>query len=197
MTGEQLYLLSKESPAAQVCIPLELIPTMPRLSYDNGWIAEFWYHREQYSDNSIYAPQRYLALRLPGALPMELRTVNTELVCIGTAQELLTKDYYDRHNAYLDRCAQILSREEAVTAEEIEALQTQWQETLPKALTEWMNDRALCRQTAAKPDGALQPANSVEYWQQEMADALDAGDMKRVQKAQKEMNRAAKQLRTQ
>lgn len=197
MTGEQLYLLSKESPAACVCIPLELIPTMPRLSYDNGWIAEFWYHREQYSDNSIYAPQRYLALRLPGALPMELRTVNTELICLGTAQELLTKEYYDRHNAYLEQCAQMLSREGAVTAEEIEALQIRWQETLPKLLCDWMKDCAVYQKTAAKPDGAEQPVNSVEYWQQEMADALDAGDMKRVQKAQKEMNRAAKQLRTQ
>lgn len=194
MTGEQLYRLSKESPAAQVCIPLELIPTMPRLSYDNGWIAEFWYHREQYSDHSVYAPQRYLALRLPGAQPMELRTLHTELVCIGTAQELLTKDYYDRHNAYLERCAQILSREEAVAAEEIEALQVQWQETLPRTLAEWINDCALCRQTKAKPNETPQPVNSVEYWQQEMADALDAGNMKRVQKAQKEMNRAAKLL---
>lgn len=194
MTGEQLYLLSKESPVACVCIPLELIPTMPRLSYDNGWIAEFWYYREQYSDKSVYAPQRYLALRLPGALPVELRTLNTELICVGTAQELLTKDYYEKHNTYLERCAQILSREEAVTMEEIEALQTQWQETLPMVLAEWMSGCAQCIQTAAKPDETVQPVNSVEYWQKEMADALDAGDMKRVQKAQKEMNRAAKQF---
>ena len=194
MTGEEIYRLSKESAAARVCIPLELMPTMPLLSYRNGWVAEFWYYREDYREKCVFAPQKYLALRLPGGQPLELHTLQNRLVCLGQAPELFTKDFYHGHTAYLKRCEAIVCRKDHVSGDEILLLQEEWFATLPAPISGWMKAHKECGGCTEKPSEIAPPANTVEYWQREMALAMEAGDMKRVQTAQREMNRAAKTL---
>lgn len=184
MTREELYQLGKESPAAVACIPLNFIPTAPKLLFDNGWRAEFWYYMVQYHDQSVFAPQYRMILRVPSANPTELQELSEATVCIGGAPEIVTAEFYELQNDYLDRCAAALEKD--IPAEgELEELEAAWRRALPACLAAWFEEGG-----TVPPDTLPPPENLREYWERELASAIRSDDTQRILKAQGELQKA-------
>lgn len=196
MTGQQIYQLGKSSVAAKACIPLEFMHTPPRISFDGGWIAEFWYYTTNNRDQALYEPQYYMALELPSGHPIKMLRIRKKAVCMGSAPELVTQGYYTKLNAYLESCTQ-LTQESTPDAGEITELQEQWLEVQPAILTAWLEEnkegKQLVEEPAAhKPGTAPVPEDMVSYWKQEMAKAIREGNSQALRKAQQEMEKAKK-----
>lgn len=190
MTGEELYRLGKECPAAAVCIPLNFIPTAPKLLYHNGWQAEFWYYMAQYHDQSIFAPQYRMVLRLPSAVPSEMRELTEVTVCIGSAPEMVTAAFYENQNRYLDQCVVMLEKE-APAAGELEQLEAVWRAVLPSRLAAWFEEG-----DTAPSDPFSPPENLREFWERELASAIQSDDTERIIKAQNELQKVVRNARS-
>ena len=184
MTGEELYRLGKESPAAIACIPLNFIPTVPKLLFDNGWRAEFWYYMAQYHDQSLFAPRYRMVLRIPSANSTELWELSEVTECIGGAPEIVTAEFYEVQNDYLDRCAATLEKD-VPAEEELEELEAAWRRALPVCLAAWFEEGGTV-QTGTFPP----PENLREYWERELASAIQSDDTQRILDAQGALQKA-------
>lgn len=194
MTGQQIYRLGKGSAAAKACVPLEFLHTPPKLSYDGGWIAEFWYYAADNRDHALYEPQFYLALELPGGHPVKMLRLQRKAVCMGVAQELAENAYYQKLNGYLESCTRLLSGETPDPGA-LEELEGQWMRTHPALLAAWFGETgeeaASPRESAPpKPGAAPAPDDMAAYWKQEMARAIREGNAQALKKAQLEMEKA-------
>lgn len=197
MTGQELYQLGKESPAGKACIPLNFSHTPPRIFYEGTWLAEFWYYVVDYNDESIFEPQFYLLLELPSGNPVRMQRLSDQCCCLGPAPEVVTEEYYQRMNRYLDACAGLL-REDSLSDGQMEALHQQWLTGQPQVLGRWLSRQNFTAQ--ARPQGK-QPAaehsaeDLVAYWKQEMAKAVKAGDTQRINETQQQLLKAMQRRR--
>lgn len=195
MTGKELMYQAKSCPAATSCVPLNFIPTAPRMGYQDGWTAEFWYYTADYRQLSVNLPMYYLELELPGFHPTAFRRLRKVSACLGQAAEIADKSFYTRQNEYLERCAQLVNNG-APSAQALQELERSWLDIQPEKLKVWLMEHLDGVQPASevcqKPGKAPEPQNLVEYWKQEMAKAIRAGDTQRAKLAQLEMNKAAK-----
>lgn len=186
MTGEELYRLGKESPAAVACIPLNFIPTVPKLAFDNGWQLEFWYYMFQYHDQSVFAPQYHMVLRFPSAIPVQMQELSDTSVCIGSAPEIVTVAFCEKQNGYLDRCAAAVEKDMSLPGEP-EELETVWRQTLPACLGTWFDKGGKLWNDMLPP-----PKNLRAYWERELAEAIRCDNTERILNAQQELQKAVR-----
>ena len=197
MTGQELYRLGKESPAGKACIPLNFSHTPPRIFFENTWLAEFWYYAVDYDEESVFAPQYYLLLELPSGNPVRMLRLSEQCRCLGPAPEVITEDYYQRMNRYLDNCAELLQEASPDNAQ-IDALLQQWLAGQPQALEQWLSRQNFTTQV---PSVRKQPASEqsaedlVAYWKQEMAKAVREGDTQRINETQQQLLKAMQRRR--
>ena len=196
MTGMEIYLLGKNSSAARACVPMNFEHTAPRISRSDRWIAEFWYYSSNIVDTAIYEPQYYMAFELPGGHPVEMRLIKEKSVCIGGAPELLAAEFYEKQNQYLEKCAELISRDTPSDAD-IKDLENMWFSTLPKALRKELSSKAgvyaalrKVSEDEEKCEKEYLPDNLMSYWKNEMARAIRKGDSEEAKRAQKEMDKA-------
>lgn len=202
MIGQEIYQLGKMSLAAKACIPLNFEHTVPRLSWQEGWVAEFWYYSMDNSNMALFEPQFYMALELPGGHPVKMYRLQKNSVCIGEAPELAGEPFYIAQNRYLERCSEVLKEEEPDTGilSELEGL---WLEVQPAALQKWLQTYTGKETLLDKPADeeeksrkAVPPENLAEYWKREMARAIREGDSEAAGNARAEMNRVIKMKRS-
>lgn len=199
MTGTQLMQLGKSSPAARSCIPLNMDVTAPRLRYDNGWVAEFWYYASDYRNQSVGIPQFYLALELPAAHPVRFTRISRTACCLGQAPELARQEFYTAMQAYLERAAQAV-KQGLPDQKLLDSLEEEWLRIQPAPLNRWLTENRektepVSQAPTKQPGQAPAPENLVEYWKREMTRAIRAGDSQSAKRAQQEMNKAADMLR--
>ena len=198
MTGQELYSLGKNSPAGKACIPLNYIHTPPRIFREDTWMAEFWYYVVDYDDESVFEPQFYLLLELPSGNPVRMQRLSTRCCCLGPAPEVVTEDYYQQMNRYLDDCAGIL-QEDSPDSSRIEALLQQWFACQPQVMTQWLSRQDFTTQTPAQrtqPASEQSAEDLVTYWKQEMAKAVKAGDTQRINETQQLLLKAMQRRRS-
>lgn len=188
MNGTELYALASESLAGQACIPMGFQHTAPRLIWREGWIAEFWYYRED-DDGGVYAPRYYMTFYLPGGAPQELRTLERESVCLGPAPELVSQPYWELVNDYLEDCARLIASPE----EELRrALEERWIATLPGPLRNWMETCSLQQagEVRTEPPETAAPKDLPGYWKARMENTLKSGDKAAYEEAKKQYAKA-------
>ena len=193
MNGVQLMQLGKTCAAAQTNIPLNLTPTVPRLMWKDGWVAEYWYYFFSDTDFAIYAPRYYMALRVVGGWPEEMRRLSGAQNCLGDSTDLFDPGFRARQMAYLNRCADMITQTKP-NQKQLNDLAEEWLRTLPAPLRAWFGKTNEPQHPAADAEAAEPSPHSLpEYWEKEMAEAIRAGDYERAEKAQKEMKKARKQ----
>lgn len=197
MTGRELYQLGKESPAGKACIPLNFSHTPPRIFHEDTWLAEFWYYVVDYHDESIFEPQYYLLLELPSGNPVRMQRLLDECRCLGPGPEVVTEDYYQQMNRYLDACAELL-QEESPSDGQVEALLQQWLGGQPQVLEQWLSRQNFTTQAPPQRKETIsEPSveDLVAYWKQEMAKAVKAGNTQRINETQQQLLKAMQRRR--
>lgn len=197
MTGTELYQLGKESPAGMACIPMNFSHTPPRIFYEGAWMAEFWYYAVDYNDESVFEPQYYLLLELPSGHPVQMQRLSRQCVCLGPAPEVVTEEYYQRMNRYLDACAALLE-DQTPTAAQAEDLMRQWLAIQPSAMGQWLSRQNFTTQAPLqrKQEALARSAEDlVAYWKQEMAKAVREGDAQRINETQQQLLKAMQRRR--
>lgn len=181
MNGNELYALASESPAGQACVPMNFQHTAPRLIWRGSWIAEFWYYREDDS-GGVYAPRYYMAFRLPGGAPLEMRALEGKQECLGPAPELAAQPCWDRINDYLEDCARLIESPEKGP---LRALEERWSATLPGPLRTWMETYQLQEvgEPESKPPETAVPRDLPGYWKARLEEALRSGDKDAYERA--------------
>lgn len=132
MTGKDLYDLGRDHIAVQNQIPWEWLPSVPRLRYVDGWIAEYWYCAE-YNYNVGY----YLSLRVPSGELVEMKKLdkNAHASFVGCWTDAYLPPEYLISEDYLDCCAVILRSGEP-TKEILEQLNSWWERLVSRKVLE-------------------------------------------------------------
>lgn len=192
MTGQDLYLLGKNSAAAEACIPYNLTHTLPHLYLQERLVAEFWYYTANYNEEAVYIPQFYLALELPGGNPVKMLRLTKTTECLGAAPELITQNYYKQQNDYLESCTAFLQKG-IPNAEDLNLLHEKWLCCQPQALRPKLEALASCSESPIDVPSVVNrqaPTDMISYWKMQLADAIRSADPNAVEKAQAELNRA-------
>jgi len=139
--GQQLWYLAKDLPAAKACIPRELEPGLPRLSWsmEYGWIAEYWYYYANAGLGFLLFtdPKYYLKVCLSTGQLLEARNLKNELSFRQSWLDVWAVWMYEKELDYLARCEQLVEKS-TPTADEIAQLQGQWLEAHPKDYALWL-----------------------------------------------------------
>lgn len=190
MTSKSIFELGKSSPAAKACIPLEFEPTVPLISKNKGWIAEYWYFFTEISDQAIYVPQYYLALEIPGGNSIKMERLSEDVCCLGAAPELIDNEYYNKQNLYLEECAKLMQKSDP-TSEEILALQRLWLDCLPAKLKTVLKDRSAfpSYRECSEIKSEYIPESLIDVLKLEMAKAIQKGDASEICRIQNEISR--------
>lgn len=190
MTEKNLIQLGKSSPAARACIPMEFEPTAPLISWDNGWIAEFWYYFTDVVNQAIYMPQYYLALDLPGGNPIKMERLTDDFCCLGAASELVDNGYYGRQNEYLKNCVALIKKG-MPSQEDVLKLQELWIESLPQILKNVLEGKSnfpYC-QSDSPEKTEYKPQSLIDVLKIEMYKAVQNNDANEIQRIQNEMKK--------
>lgn len=132
ITGKALYELGRSSMAVKTVIPRAWLPTAPRLRYQHGWIAEYWYCADGKQDACYYA-----SLRLPSGLPLELKQLdkNAHVSFGGCWTDAYLPPAYLRAEDYLDFCATVIQAGEP-TEKLLAQLNEWWEALMPRDVLE-------------------------------------------------------------
>ncbi len=137
LTGKDLYDLGRDHRAIGDQIPWGWLPTVPRLRYRDGWVAEYWYCAE-----NQYKVGHYAAFRLPVGEPVEVmkldRFARASFVGCWT-DSYLPPDYLLAED-YLDCCAVVLRSGEP-TGEILEQLDAWWRQLVPRRVLALLVDQ--------------------------------------------------------
>lgn len=138
LDGKTLYELGRNSRAVREKMPWEWLPTAPRLRYENGWIAEFWYCTEIARQVGYYA-----AFRLPSGEPVEVQKLdeNAHAAFVGFWTDTYLPPQYLKTEDYLECCAAAIRGGEP-TAEILEQLTAWWESLMPQQLLELLGDKS-------------------------------------------------------
>ena len=167
-TGKDLLDLGINSLAVQVMIKRNVLSTVPRLSYKNGWMAEYWY-----CSGNVQCIDYYAKLRVPSGLPMEVRQVNRYTECEKGDQEieLALSPESLLAKKYLEYCAELIQKGEPAEEALLE-LKDRWSNVVPDFVKDaaYQKDN-LNPQTINEPqcDGfpwppTALPQKSESYW---------------------------------
>lgn len=133
--GRELWHLAKEWESILSCIPKELEPGLPRLSYSKayGWIAEYWYYYANAAVGlmSFPQPKYYLRIGLTEDRILEVRNLTGELQFQKSWLDVWAAWMYEAELDYLARCEQLMDKPNPSEAE-IVRLQGLWLEAHPE-----------------------------------------------------------------
>lgn len=176
--GSKLWQFGKDCQAAKTCIPKELVPGLPRLSYDSryGWIVEYWYY---YGITIFIEPQFYLKVCLATGMLLEMKCLTDTL----SFRESWPKDWiggvYEREARYLDHCAKLL-KEERPSAQQLLCVQGMWLEAHPEPYIYWLVGNSHLNPEAIhwllSPDRHLTGEILKNLWLWTMVQGVETGD---------------------
>ena len=151
--GQRLWHLAKELPAAKACIPGELEPGLPRLSWsmEYGWIAEYWYYYANAGLGFLMftEPKYYLKVCLPTGQVLEVKNLTNELRFRQSWLDVWAVWMYKKELDYLARCERLMQKANP-TEDEIAQLQGQWLEAHPKDHAIWLANRSQLGEAAVR-----------------------------------------------
>lgn len=127
MTSDALYEYGRKSAPARMCIPNELVQSLPRLERINGRIVvQYWYY---YRDVSlpwqINVPLYYAAFDIYEDKLVEMKSLTDRTAFHQSWLDILLCSREMREVKYLEYCAMLLERGE-ITDEEIIQTQAMW-----------------------------------------------------------------------
>lgn len=178
MTGKEIYALGKASPEAKVKVPLSLVHTAPRLIFAQNWRAEFWYFMQKVDGKTVYvsAPRLCLTFELPSKKLLDFKSFKgSDKDTLGTAPELISKEFYLFLNDYLNFCGLITTK--TPDAETLTQAEKMWKQTLPQFLRIRIGNILTGTNTENKETLAaaqIESSSSEYYWQ--MAQAIQSGN---------------------
>lgn len=127
MTFNELYEYGMKSEPANLCIPQELVQSLPRLERINGKIVvQFWYYYRNVSYPwQIDEPLYYAAFDIYENRLVEMKKISRHSIPGKSWLDLVTYSPEMREVKYLEHCAMLLERG-GITEEEIIASQAMW-----------------------------------------------------------------------
>lgn len=129
LSGWDLYALGRTDKAAAALIPASCEPLAPKLTYDDGWIAHYYYSREG-QDHADYL----LSIRIPsGAVVHKACFMPPEHTDAPLWSKHRAPAHYYWAADYLDACTQLISRGEP-TMEQLRQLEKKWIQIHPDRL---------------------------------------------------------------
>lgn len=133
--GQKLWYFAKEPDFIKACIPKELEPGLPRLSWSGeyGWIAEYWYYYVNAAVGLIYFPEPkyYLRFSLSKGQLLEVKSLTGEVQFQKSWLDVWAPWIYERELDYLARCERLMSQENPEQSQ-IDELQGLWLEAHPR-----------------------------------------------------------------
>lgn len=197
MTGKEIHRLGTCSDAARACIPMHLQQTAPRLVWNEGWAAQFWYYEVDGEDLTVREPQFFLELELPSGHPIQMKRLTVHPASLGEGKDILEPSFHLFLEDYLDRCTGLL--EGAPDQLCAEKLLSMWAVTHPFPIARWFQEHQKEEtgkiSSSENAEDLLLRQDPVAYWKREQARAIRAGDDEAAQRARQEMNRAAEARR--
>lgn len=180
--GDRLWHLAKEMPAAKACIPGELVPGLPRLSWSMewGWIAEYWYYYANAGLGFLLFtdPKYYLKVCLSTGQLLEVKNLKGELQFRQSWLDIWATWMYEKELDYLARCEQLMEKEDP-TEEEVAQLQGLWLEAHPKEYAVWLAGNSHLKEAAIRwilsPDCVPDKEIFSPLWYGEMVKGVTLG----------------------
>lgn len=127
MTFDELYEYGMKSKPAKMCIPQELVQSLPRLERINGKIVvQYWYYYRNVSYPwQIDEPLCYAAFDIYEDKLVEMKVLRHLSVNSNSWLDLVTYSPEMREVKYLEHCVMLLERGD-ITEEEIIDTQAMW-----------------------------------------------------------------------
>lgn len=127
MTFDELYEYGMKSEPAKLCIPQELVQSLPRLERINGKIVvQYWYYYRNVSYPwQIDEPLCYAAFDIYEDKLVEMKVLRHLSVNSNSWLDLVTQSPEMREVKYLEHCVMLLERGD-ITEEEIIDTQAMW-----------------------------------------------------------------------
>lgn len=127
MTADELYAYGRKSDLAMLCIPKELVQSLPRLEQINGRIVvQYWYYFRNVAFPWPYdKPLYYAAFDISKNRLVEMKALTDSHEFMQSWQDLVTYHPQMREVKYLECCAGLLERGN-ITEDEIIQTQAMW-----------------------------------------------------------------------
>ena len=127
MTFDELYEYGMKSEPAKMCIPQELVQSLPRLERINGKIVvQYWYYYRNVSYPwQIDEPLYYAAFDIYENRLVEMKKTSRHSILGNSWLDLVTCSSEMREVKYLEHCVMLLARGD-ITEEEIIDTQAMW-----------------------------------------------------------------------
>ncbi|MBR2308962.1 MAG: hypothetical protein IKA47_00285 [Oscillospiraceae bacterium] len=127
MTFDELYEYGMNSKPAKICIPQELVQSLPRLERINGKIVvQYWYYYRNVSYPwQIDEPLYYAAFDIYENRLVEMKKISRHSIPGKSWLDLLFWSREMREVKYLEHCVTLLERG-SITEEEIIDTQAMW-----------------------------------------------------------------------
>ena len=173
MTFDALYECGMKSEPARVCIPQELVQSLPRLERINGRIVvQYWYY---YRDVSfpwqIDEPLYYAAFDIYENKLVEMKALSDHSIMGKSWLDLLLWSREMREVKYLEHCALLLERGD-ITEEEIIDTQAMWLDCQAKDMFSELYYRSGVRPEAVQklisPEMAEKSRYILKIWSAEL-----------------------------
>lgn len=173
MTFDALYEYGMKSEPARVCIPQELVQSLPRLERINGRIVvQYWYY---YRDVSfpwqIDEPLYYAAFDIYENKLVEMKALSDHSIKGKSWLDLLLWSREMREVKYLEHCALLLERGD-ITEEEIIDTQAMWLDCQAKDMFSELYYRSGVRPEAVQklisPEMAEKSRYILKIWSAEL-----------------------------
>ena len=173
MTFDALYEYGMKSEPARVCIPQELVQSLPRLERINGRIVvQYWYY---YRDVSfpwqIDEPLYYAAFDIYENKLVEMKALSDHSIMGKSWLDLLLWSREMREVKYLEHCALLLERGD-ITEEEIIDTQAMWLDCQAKDMFSELYYRSGVRPEAVQklisPEMAEKSRYILKIWSAEL-----------------------------
>ena len=173
MTFDALYEYGMNSEPARVCIPQELVQSLPRLERINGRIVvQYWYY---YRDVSfpwqIDEPLYYAAFDIYENKLVEMKALSDHSIMGKSWLDLLLWSREMREVKYLEHCALLLERGD-ITEEEIIDTQAMWLDCQAKDMFSELYYRSGVRPEAVQklisPEMAEKSRYILKIWSAEL-----------------------------
>lgn len=178
MTFSELYEYGIKSEPAKVCIPQELVQSLPRLERINGRIVvQYWYYyRDVSSLWQIDEPLYYAAYDIYENKLVEMKVLSDHSIMGKSWLDLLFWSRKMREVKYLERCAVLLERGD-ITEEEIIDTQAQWLDCQAKDMFTELYYRSEVRSEAVQklisPEFADKSRYILKIWSTELQKYLN------------------------
>lgn len=130
LTGEDIYRMAESSAVVRRCIPENLVASLPRLEIIAGILClQTWYFRPDWTARTgHWRPLFYLAqsVWLDEVVELKAFTDQTGFPPVETTR--FHRLMFGEQTAYLDRVAELINQEAMVSDEQLEVIQTLWED---------------------------------------------------------------------